>query len=202
MEFVSTGEMSKKGEFPKNIILIGLPGSGKTLVAKALSLKLGFGFLDLDGAIEKLKKKNINEIFAQEGLEGFREIESQILSSLSPICNHILAVGGGALEKQENFEILQSIGLLVWIDTSIEEISHRLLRDRVGLKRRPLLSEVEDMGESERKIELKKRLEFLLAQRSGQYKKAPIVLRDDASSPEVCAKKLCSSIRDYANHEG
>lgn len=123
----------------------------------------------------------------------FREYEAKVISSLTVIRNHVIVVGGGALEKSESFHILKSIGLLSWIDTPPVAIAWRLIQNPTELKKRPLLSDLSSGDDRMQRCELLRvRLETLHSERSQRYREASIVLRDSVSSPEVCARKLIS----------
>ena len=90
-----------------NIILIGMPGSGKTTTGKLLAQKLGFDFLDMDDVIEKNEGKKISEIFKLKGEEYFRNLETSLLESLLEKENLILSTGGGVILFNNNYELLK-----------------------------------------------------------------------------------------------
>ena len=83
-----------------NLILTGVSASGKSTVGRQLAKLLGMGFLDLDELIEKSQGKTINEIFSADGEAAFREMEARMLESLQSIRSHVVAVGGGALDRK------------------------------------------------------------------------------------------------------
>ncbi|MDU2065679.1 MAG: shikimate kinase [Sporomusaceae bacterium] len=118
----------------KNIILIGMPGSGKTALGCTLAEKLNKVFWDTDHYIEQREKRTIPEIF-QAGEAVFRQIESQAISSLCRQDLQIIATGGGVVTKQENMILLQKAGIIFYIDRPLEMI---LASAEMG--RRPLLA--------------------------------------------------------------
>lgn len=103
----------------------------------------------------------------------------------------MIAVGGGALEKDESFHILKSLGLLIWVDTAPLAIAWRLMQNLTELKKRPLLSDLPNEGDRSQCFErLRVRLETLHSQRVTRYSEATLILRDNVSGPEICAQKL------------
>ena len=106
----------------KNIILIGLPGCGKTTVGKMLAQKLGIEFTDSDKVFEETVCPQITQYFAKHSEEEFRREETAILKSLCEKTNMVIATGGGIVERPENKEILQNGGIVVFIDRDPHEI--------------------------------------------------------------------------------
>lgn len=103
-----------------NIVLIGLPGSGKTTVGRSLSEKINREFFDSDLEIEKSQGKAINEIF-KNGEEYFRNLETEILKILLDKENIILASGGGVVERACNLDLLKD-HYVIFLDRSVEDI--------------------------------------------------------------------------------
>ena len=99
----------------QNIILIGMPGCGKTSVARALAKKLGRPVSDADAQIEKMSEMTIPEIFAQYGEEEFRRRETTALSQLGKASGSILSTGGGCVTREENYAHLHQNGTIFWI---------------------------------------------------------------------------------------
>lgn len=107
-----------------NIVLIGLPGSGKTTVGRSLSEKINREFFDSDIEIEKSQCKAINEIF-KNGEEYFRNLETEILKILIAKENIIFASGGGVVERACNLDLLKD-HYVIFLDRSIEDILKNL----------------------------------------------------------------------------
>jgi shikimate kinase len=109
--------------------------AGKTTIGKMLAEELGLVFKDSDREIEKRTGADIPWIFDMEGEEGFRERERIILAELTNEKGILLATGGGSVELEENRRCLQSRGVVVFLDTSVELQLARTRKD----KKRPLL---------------------------------------------------------------
>ena len=119
----------------QNIILIGMPGCGKTTVGKLLAKRLNMAFIDSDTVFTETVFPDISKYFAEYGEDSFRREETKILQHLSKNDNSVIATGGGIVERPENKEIIQSYGVVVFINRSPEDIA----RD-VDTDTRPLLA--------------------------------------------------------------
>ena len=104
----------------ENIVLIGMPGCGKTSVGQALSLLTGRAFFDADTEIEKNAGMRIPEIFRAEGEAGFRARETAVLAELGKRSGIILATGGGAVTREENIPLLRQNGTLLHLTRPTE----------------------------------------------------------------------------------
>lgn len=109
-----------------NIALIGFMGSGKTTISKALSRITGFKETDIDEYIVKKQKKDISEIFEENGEEYFRKIETEALSEIADLDSRIISCGGGAILKDKNVEILKKSGVIVLLTAKPETIFNRV----------------------------------------------------------------------------
>jgi len=114
------------------IFLIGMPGSGKTTIARHLAKALNYTYIDLDGWIERDALMFVDEIFDRYGEEKFRALETKGLKEL-PLDNIVVATGGGIVIKKENKELMK--GITFFLDTDLEVIRKRLEMDY----QRPLL---------------------------------------------------------------
>ncbi|MFW5780814.1 MAG: shikimate kinase, partial [Bacillota bacterium] len=103
-----------------NIYFVGFMASGKTTAAKALSLKMGLDFVDIDKEIEKKENMTISEIFSQKGQEFFRKLERQLIEEYSKKSDMVISAGGGAVMDEKNKEIMKSSGIVVYIDTPFD----------------------------------------------------------------------------------
>ncbi len=108
-----------------NIVLIGMPGTGKSLIGKFLAELTGKTLQDTDAKIEEEAKMTIPEIFEKEGEAGFRDRESAICKKLGKERNLIIATGGGAILRPENVDALRQNGTLVHITRSIDKLPTR-----------------------------------------------------------------------------
>ena len=106
----------------QNIVLVGMPGCGKSTVGKLLAEKTGKAFVDADEKIVELAGKSIPEIFAQDGEEVFRNWETQALEALGKQSGLIIATGGGCVTKDRNYPLLHQNGTILWLQSSIHTL--------------------------------------------------------------------------------
>lgn len=123
-----------------NIVLIGMPGTGKSLIGKLLAELTGKTLQDTDARIEEEAKMTIPEIFEKEGESGFRDREAAICKKLGKERNLIIATGGGAILRPENVDALRQNGTLVHITRSI---------DKLPTRGRPLSQNIETLKKME-----------------------------------------------------
>lgn len=108
-----------------NIVLIGMPGVGKSTVGVILAKVLGYQFVDSDLVIQKEEGKLLKEIIAEAGTEGFIEVENRVNASLE-VTDSIIATGGSVVYGKEAMEHLCEIGTVVYLALPYEEIEKRL----------------------------------------------------------------------------
>ncbi len=106
----------------ENIILIGMPGCGKSTIGKLLAEYLGKTFVDADAEIEKAAGITIPEIFAKDGEAGFRQLETQVLARLGMASGQVIATGGGCVTREENYPLLHQNGSIWWIQRDIASL--------------------------------------------------------------------------------
>ncbi len=106
----------------QNIVLIGMPGSGKTTVGKEICKTLGCEFFDTDEEIRKIAGIEIPKIFRTQGEEYFRNLESRVISDLSLKTGAVIATGGGAVLREENVENLRRNGKLFFLDAPFSDL--------------------------------------------------------------------------------
>lgn len=106
----------------QNIVLIGMPGSGKTTIGQAVSEKLGRDFIDTDDEIKKIIKTDISDYFEKYGEEKFRDVETQVIKNTSKLSGAVIATGGGAVLRQENIDALKMNGILYFLNRPLEQI--------------------------------------------------------------------------------
>lgn len=109
----------------KGVVLIGMPGSGKTTVGKLLSEQTGLPFLDTDALIESGESRRLAEIISQYTAEGFRKIESTYVQSIQ-LAGSIISTGGSVCYSADAMQHLSSVGKIVWLDVSPEELEKRI----------------------------------------------------------------------------
>ena len=109
----------------KNIVLIGMPGAGKSTVGVVLAKVVGHKFVDSDLVIQETYGKLLHELITELGLNGFLEIENQVNAGLD-MTKSIIATGGSVIYGKEAMEHLKEIGLVVYLKLSLESIADRL----------------------------------------------------------------------------
>lgn len=119
----------------KPVVLVGLPGSGKSTVGRQLARRLGLLFLDSDQVIEQRLGCSIRLFFEREGEAAFRDVEHAVLGELCTRPRCVLATGGGIVLRDANRVLLQAGGNVVYLRSSPEELARRLRHD----VQRPLL---------------------------------------------------------------
>lgn len=106
----------------KNIVLTGMPGSGKSTIGKAVAQKLGREFIDTDEEIKKDIKMEIAEFFENSGEKLFRDKETEVIKRISALSGVVIATGGGAVLRQENIDALKMNGTVYYLDRPIEQL--------------------------------------------------------------------------------
>jgi shikimate kinase len=161
------GDFSLKMHETRNLILVGPMGSGKSAVGRQLARALRRPFVDCDTELEKLTGVDIPLIFEKEGEAGFRVRERDLITELVGRQGIVLSTGGGAVLLDENRRRLREGGIVIYLETSIEQ---QLVRVRQG-ERRPLLAGADD---------LPGRLAELMARRAPLYAEiATLTVRTD-----------------------
>lgn len=109
----------------QNIVIIGMPGSGKTAVSTMLAERLGRKILDTDTIVSEKAGMTIPEIFAAQGEAGFRKLETEATAEVGKLSGNIISTGGGVVTVADNYELLHQNGVIVWI----ERDTNKLARD-------------------------------------------------------------------------
>ncbi|MGY0374166.1 shikimate kinase [Clostridium sp. JNZ J1-5] len=160
-------------ELNKNVVLIGMPGCGKTTIGRELAKKLNIPFCDLDEYIVDTEGKSIPEIF-ENGEEYFREIETKAVEKVCETHPKVISTGGGVVKKAINIELLKKDGIIIFINRSLEDIA-----EDVDVKSRPLLRDGKD------------KLYELYKERYSLYKKY-CDYQVENKNLEECIKKIIS----------
>jgi shikimate kinase len=124
----------------KAIILIGYRGSGKTSVGKRLSAELGRPFFDTDALVEKQARMSIDVIVSRMGWSHFRELEKQVIESVTGKSNRIIATGGGAVMDPTNVGYLKRNGWIFWLKAEAQILRQRIEKDQGAGTVRPSLT--------------------------------------------------------------
>ncbi|MDR3596018.1 shikimate kinase [Clostridium sp.] len=117
------------------VVLIGMPGCGKSTIGKLVSDELNIKYFDMDKYIENMTSKTIPELF-EKGEDYFRDFETLACKELSEKSSILISSGGGVIKRQENIEILKKEALIIFIDRPLDD----LLSD-IDTSNRPLLKE-------------------------------------------------------------
>lgn len=160
----------------RSLYLIGMMGAGKTTVGQILAQRLEYRFFDTDHLIEQLTGETIANIFATEGEEVFRDLETQVLGQLSAYLSCVVATGGGIVLRRKNWGFLHQ-GVVIHLDLPVEQLYTRLLADT----NRPLLQGVNPL----------EKLQELYGQRQRLYAQADLQIAvDSTDTPEAVADRI------------
>jgi shikimate kinase len=163
------------------IILIGLPGSGKSTIASELCQLLNYKLIDTDEEISKKEKSSIEEIFSTKGENYFRETERDILRLVIKNENSVISTGGGTPCFFDNMETINKHGVSIFLNVPLEETAKRLLAH--PNKNRPLI-----LGKSPEQL-----MSFLkekVKERGVYYKKANMEFKDTNLTADQIVKAL------------
>jgi len=178
---VMTPRAETRVEAP-TVFLVGMMGAGKSSVGRALAERLERPFLDSDAEIEASAGTSIAEIFATRGEAFFRELETRTLREL-PAEGAVVALGGGAFVSDENRAIIESKGISIWLDATIDTLVART----EASAERPLLA---GLSPQERAV----RLRALAAQRGPAYAQAKHRIRTDDQTSEQLAAHIAREL--------
>ena len=168
----------------KRIILVGMMGTGKTVIGKMLAKSLNRIFFDIDENIEKHYHMTIYDIFQRYGENKFREIEHEEIKKIDVKSNYIIATGGGAFTFERNYNILNQIGLTVWLNATQKTIVSRLKKN---INNRPLL----------KNVEIDKYVSNLLLKRNPMYSKAHLSVVSKNESKIEMTNRILIKIKNY-----
>lgn len=164
------------------VVLLGLPGAGKTTVGPALADRLGWTFLDFDQQIEAETGLTVAEIFAAYGEPHFRRLEADLTKRLASRHQVVFAPGGGWITNPELPALLERDAVLIWLRVQPETA---LVRLRATGVKRPLLQVAEPLA----------RLRGLLDARKEQYHRAHYALDTDELTPQQIAELICEWLK-------
>lgn len=125
MQKVSGNGSLENGNLMNNVILIGMPGSGKSTVGVVLAKRLGYRFLDSDLVIQESTGKLLHQLIEERGEDGFLKLENDINASIQ-VQNAVIATGGSAVYGEEAMQHLGQLGVVVYLKLSYEELEKRL----------------------------------------------------------------------------
>lgn len=125
MNHIAKENLNSNDDKKNNIVLIGMPGVGKSTIGVILAKELGYQFLDADLLIQKQEKRLLKEIIAQEGVDGFIQIENQVNAAIEAE-DTVIATGGSVIYGKEAMEHLKEIAVVVYLRLSYEVLETRL----------------------------------------------------------------------------
>jgi len=177
--------MSQTEVIPKNIVLIGFMGSGKSTVGRELHQRLGYSLIDMDQEIEETAGKKITEIFKENGEQAFRDLETQQLEEITKQTDkrHIISTGGGVIIRERNRKLLRKLGYVVWLHAPEEIIHERTARNND----RPLLNQAD----------ARQKISKLLAEREPWYKETANLMLDTSG---LDSKEIATGILECARY--
>jgi shikimate kinase len=169
----------------KHIILIGMPGSGKSSLGFCLAKLMRRPYIDTDHYIIVKEKKTIAQIFSEQGEDYFRNQEKQVLSKIIENKPSVISTGGGMPCFYDNMDVMNKTAITVYLKTSSEKLFEYLKND----KKRPLLK-----GKTNE--ELMDYINTSLQQRKPYYEKADITIQAHEKTSMQLATELCDIVND------
>jgi shikimate dehydrogenase len=103
-----------------NVVLVGMPGCGKSTVGKNVAKLIGKEFIDTDALIVERENKSIPQIFEENGEEYFRKVESEVLKDVGKLSCKVISTGGGVIKNRENYFALKQNSVIIWLDRAID----------------------------------------------------------------------------------
>ena len=169
----------------KNICIMGLMGSGKSIIGKDLSKNLNLKFYDIDKEIELMTNKKISAIFKEEGESYFRDIEEKVCIEILTIDNCVISLGGGSIISKKIRKIIKKNSYSIYLQVKLNNLQNRLKFSR----KRPLLNK--NLNNSEI-------LKNILKDRQKYYEKADLIINNDGDKFQSL-KEIKSQLNKYAN---
>jgi shikimate kinase len=163
---------------PDKIYLVGFMAAGKTTVARAVALRLGWRAEDIDELIEARERRTVADIFARQGEAYFRGVEREILRLLLPLRHVVVATGGGTFMDPENRAAINLDGVSVWLDVPFEVVLSRMPADG----RRPLAAD-------------RLQMERLFAIRQAAYAQAQVRIEAHQAPAGEIAERIIDTLR-------
>ncbi|MDC3083119.1 shikimate kinase [Pelagibacteraceae bacterium] len=169
----------------KNICIMGLMGSGKSIIGKDLSKYLNLKFYDIDKEIELKTKKKITTIFKEEGESYFRDIEETVCIDILTLDNCVVSLGGGSIVNKKIRKIIKKNSYSIYLEVKLNNLQNRLKSSR----KRPLLNN----NFNNREI-----LEKLFKDRQKYYEKADLIINNNGDKFQTL-NQIKSQLNIYAN---
>ncbi len=169
----------------KNICIMGLMGSGKSIIGKDLSKYLNLKFYDSDKEIELKMKKSISTIFEEKGESFFRDIELKVCTDLLTLDNCVISLGGGSIINSTIRKIIKKNSYSIYLQVKLNNLLERL----ISSKKRPLLN---------KNINKRETLQNLYNDRRRFYEKADLIVSNNNDKFKVL-EKIKSELKLYEN---
>lgn len=166
----------------KAIVLVGFMGAGKSTVGRALANLSGLPLVDLDALIVQRQGRTIPAIFAEQGEATFRRYETEALRSLNDASPIILAMGGGIVGRQENWQLMRRLGAVIYLRANWDTLRARL----AGSTGRPLATA--DRTEAD--------VKSLWQQRVPLYEQADLIVDTDGREVDEVAREIFRRAKD------
>lgn len=173
------------------IFLIGYMGAGKTTLGKAFARDMGLNFIDLDWYIEERYHKTVQQLFAERGEKGFRELEQKMLHEVAEFEDVVVSAGGGTPCFFDNMDYMNACGDTVFLDVDSEVLFQRL---KVARRQRPLLANKSDE-------ELRDFICEALQKRHPFYSKAKHLFKADELEDKKQIQASVDSLRKQLNKQ-
>ena len=164
--------LCKLSQEMENLILIGMPGCGKSTLGKLLAERLGRPFYDADAVLTAEFGCSIPEFFAREGEEAFRRAESAVLAELGKQSGCVIATGGGCVTRPENYALLHQNGRIIWLQRALEQLP----REGRPISQQTALTE-------------------LYARRKDSYERFCDIVIENDRSPEQTVQGICQALQ-------
>ncbi|WP_319549438.1 shikimate kinase [Desulfogranum marinum] len=169
----------------QSILLTGFRATGKSLIGRLLAERLGYRFVDTDHELCRRTKQSVEEIVAERGWQGFRMLERALLQEMAGQQKIVLAVGGGAIEHEDIWQLLRAHYFIIWLQADKKTILSRMAADDKTSTQRPALTSQN----------LEDEIEEILARRSPLYASGSDMAVDTATgAPKQLVEQILSAL--------
>jgi shikimate kinase len=167
----------------RSILLVGMPGSGKTSIGRRLAQRLGLSFVDADAEIEKAAGMSITDIFTTRGEPEFRAGEARVIARLIDQGPQVIATGGGAFMNANTRALARARAISVWLKAEVAVLLRRVKRK----SDRPLLQNADP----------ETTLRRLIAEREQSYAEAEIVVTSHEGPHETVVEEIVAALKNH-----